>query len=136
MCPHWMPNNFFNLSISFRHSADVHRPYSRFIHRRSKKHVQNWISYDDHQNINLESFDITPLEERAKDIAWIASNCNAFNHREDFIQGSKSKQFLFWIITLFFGHFKLAQIRAQKLLKLFSKKDCLELGYWIRNEWI
>ena len=124
MCPHWMPNNFFNLSISFRQSADIHRPYSRFIHRRSKKHVQNWISYDDHQNINLESFDITPLEERAKDIAWIASNCNAFNHREDFIQGSKSKQF--------FSEF--VQMRAQRLLRNVFKKDCLELGHCIRNE--
>ena len=84
-----MPNDFYNLTISYRKSADIHRGYFDIVHKGNHEPVTKWILYNENQTIDLESYGVAKLEERQNDIAWAASNCNAYNHREDYVQEMK-----------------------------------------------
>ena len=84
-----MPNDFYNLSISYRKSADVHRGYFDIVHKGSHEPVSQWMSYNSNQTIDLDTYGFAKLEDRKNDIAWAASNCHAYNHREDYVQEMK-----------------------------------------------
>ena len=63
------------MNAHYRRSADIYRPYAALVDRKTRNHVENWISYDaSRTRINLETYGIPSLEERPKDIAWIGNN--------------------------------------------------------------
>ena len=66
------PNNVVHGRPFYRRSADIYRPYAALVDRKTRNHVENWISYDaSRTRINLETYGIPSLEDRPKDIAWI-----------------------------------------------------------------
>ena len=69
-------DDFFNLTFTYRSSADVSRPYGAIVENRR-------------QQLKPVNFDDDVINSRPKDIAWVVSHCETENHREDFVEAMK-----------------------------------------------
>ena len=81
-------NDFFNLTITYRLSADITTTYGALIHKTSQKLVKpsEWLRPKSNSTKELSLYGLTDFKSRKKDIAWIVSNCKAPSHREDYVQ--------------------------------------------------
>ena len=78
-------NDFFNLTLTYRSSADISRPYGRFV----DKFTQQTIDFS---KVKMpEKIKITKNNtKKANDIAWIVSHCETNSHREKYVEKLKN----------------------------------------------
>ena len=84
--------DFFNVTYTYRSSADLYRPYGAFVSKMNPNLdnivMQNWTLYNPLENSSYD-LDIVPWRNRSKEIAWIVSHCQTENHREKYVQELK-----------------------------------------------
>ena len=82
--------DFFNVTYTYRTSADLYMPIGTFVPKNSKSLDgiigQTWQKIPSR---NATPLDIVPLNNRSKEIAWIVSHCQTENHREKYVQELK-----------------------------------------------
>ena len=89
-------NDFFNLTFTYRTTADVYRPYGAFMHKDSNRKVtpDEWKNPDerlsDENSHPSYALNLTKFDARKKDIAWIVSHCITESHREDYVNTLKN----------------------------------------------
>jgi len=78
-------NDFFNLTLTYRSSADISRPYGKFV----DKFTQETIDFS---KVKMpEKIKITKNNtKKVNDIAWIVSHCETNSHREKYVEKLKN----------------------------------------------
>ena len=68
-------NDFFNITLTYRSSADISRPYGAVFHKNMLKAVEpsEWLAPPkiDNNIIKLSDYGLTDFKSRTKDISWI-----------------------------------------------------------------
>ena len=79
-------NDFFNLTLTYRSSADISRPYGRFVDKFTHQAI-DFSKVIVPENIKIsKSSTKNPNITKAKDIAWIVSHCETNSHREKYVE--------------------------------------------------
>ena len=82
-------NDFFNLTLTYRSSADISRPYGRFVDKFTHQAI-DFSKVIVPENIKIsKSSTKNPDITKAKDIAWIVSHCETNSHREKYVEKLK-----------------------------------------------
>lgn len=84
-------DNFFNITFTYRSSADISWPYGAIVHKNSQKIVKpkELLKPKHIPGQELIHCNLTDFKSRKKDIAWIVSNCKAPSHRDDYVKSMK-----------------------------------------------
>lgn len=81
-------NDFFNLTFTYRKSADISRPYGVFI----DKHTEEPIDFTNVEYIPNQ-IENNSKHNKTKDIAWLVSHCDTESKREDYVQALQNLNF-------------------------------------------
>ena len=70
-------NDFFNLTYTYRSSADISKPYGGFFHKSNQEKVKSteWLEPKSDPGVKLSDYGLTDFKSRKKDVAWIVSHC-------------------------------------------------------------
>ena len=84
-------DNFFNITFTYRSSADISWPYGALVHKNSQKIVKpkEWLKPKHISGQELIHYNLTDFKSRKKDIAWIVSHCKAPSHRDNYVKSMK-----------------------------------------------
>lgn len=118
-------DNFFNRTMSYRWDSDYPRPYGWIVPKDSTEfyaHLIEWMPYD--RGAFLDTLPTKPasfhaLAKRPKMVAWIASNCEAHNGREKYVEELKK-----YIQVDVFG--KCGEVECSQLYDAHGLDSCTE----------
>ena len=85
-------NNIFDVTLTYRHNADIVYRYGALINKTTKEIIKN-NDFLKFQNlpINLTNYGVTELTKRPKDIAWVVSHCQTPSLREEYVKQMKKQ---------------------------------------------